>query len=306
MNSLPFGRYEVLKKLSVGGATEVWHARLPGRDGEASRELVLKLLLPHLGEEPPLVEAFKREALIAGNMNHPNIARIYEFGQVGSNHYIAREFIAGGTAGDVLRRSRSRSAPVPPALALRVMSLACEGLHHVHTLTDPLGRDLKLVHLDVHLDTLLLGFDGAVKWIGFGRIPGALPEAVAHSYLMEGTLRMAPEQIRNKAVDHRTDVFALGRMLYELLTGERPFKRDSQLDMLKAILGVELRPPSTVAHLPSGLDPIVVKAMAREPADRYSSARELQQELERFMAEQRWEATAEQLGQWVAGLLPQR
>ena len=303
MNSQPFGRYELLKKLAVGGTTTVWLARLPGSGGESARDLVLKLLLPHLADEPQVVEAFKREALLAGHLTHPNIARIYEFGQVNDSHYIAREFVPGGTAGEVLRKGRPS---LSPALALRLMCAACEGLHYVHTRTDHLGRPLKVLHLDAHLDTLLIGLDGAVKWIGFGRNLSAGAAALPPAFLMSGVIRMAPEQLKDKPLDHRTDIFALGRMLYELLTGARPFKRDSQLETLRAILDLELEPPSVVANTPPGLDPIVMKAMAREPDGRYSSARELQQELERFMAEQRWEATAEQLGQLMAAARQRR
>jgi serine/threonine protein kinase len=300
MNHQSFGRYVLLRRMAVGGTTELWQARQPS-DSEAARYVSLKRLLPHLAHEPRMVEVFRREALIAGNFNHPNIARIYEFGQVNDSHYIAREFIPGATAGEALRRLLPGSTGFPPALALRLICLACEGLHYVHMRTDHLARPLRLAHLDAHLDTLLIGFKGEVKWIGFGRIAGAGIGQVPDGYMLASAVRMAPEQLRDRPVDHRTDIFALGSMLYELLTGVRPFKRDSQLATLKAIIDVELRPPSEVADTPGGLGAIVMKAMAGDPEERYSSARELQLELELFMAGQRWEATPEQLGQLVSG-----
>jgi eukaryotic-like serine/threonine-protein kinase len=305
MTPRPFGSYELLQRIAVSGISELWHAR-PREGRSRGREVLIQRLYPAVAEEPEQLALFQQGAKLSAHLHHPNIVRFYEFGEVQSSHYIAREFVHGGTLAMVLRQAQKTQTALSPALGLRIGASICEGLHHAHTRTDHLGHPLKLVHRELFPRHILLGFDGRVKLIGFG---GSL----ITDYLFEsrGGLShrafesMAPEQAGGEEQDPRTDVFCTGLVVYELLTGVRPFRRKDQLEAIRAVRECRISPPSEVARVPSVLDPVVMRALAREKEDRYPDAHEFQLALEGALLTCRWEVDAGHLATMVKKLFPQ-
>ncbi|WP_224245911.1 serine/threonine protein kinase [Hyalangium gracile] len=305
-NPQPFGKYQLLKKLATGGMAEVWLARQSGIEGFA-KSVVVKRILPHLAEDREFVEMFRNEALIAANFNHPNIAQVYEFGEANGTYYIAMEYIHGEDLGRVMRKAWSAGQWIARPLAIRIVASACEGLFYAHTRTDGNGKPLKVVHRDISPQNILISFDGSVKLVDFGIAKAADQVGLTKSGAIKGKFAyMAPEQAAGKPLDHRADIFAIGLVLYELLTGVRPLKRDSELATLQAALECAIQTPSEVADVPSELDPVVMSALAKAADDRYRDARQFQIALEETLVAQRWVASSVQISELMETLFADR
>ncbi|WP_224369231.1 serine/threonine-protein kinase [Hyalangium versicolor] len=305
-NPQPFGKYQLLKKLATGGMAEVWLARQSGIEGFA-KSVVVKRILPHLAEDREFVEMFRNEALIAANFNHPNIAQVYEFGEANGTYYIAMEFIHGEDLGRVMRKAWSAGQWIARPLAIRIVASACEGLFYAHSRTDGSGKPLKVVHRDISPQNILISFDGSVKLVDFGIAKAADQVGLTKSGAIKGKFAyMAPEQAAGKALDHRADIFAIGLVLYELLTGVRPLKRDSELATLQAALECSIQTPSEVADVPPELDPVVMSALAKAADDRYRDARQFQIALEETLVAQRWVASSVQISELMETLFADR
>ncbi|HEY0095379.1 MAG TPA: serine/threonine-protein kinase [Archangium sp.] len=287
-----FGRYELLRKLATGGMGQVFLARQKGPVG-FQKLLVVKRLLPHLSEDPEFIHMFLDEARIAGLLNHPNIAQIYDLGDVDGVLYIAMEYVHGEAVSQVNVHARQRKGGLPLGLKCRIIADAAAGLGHAHQARSPSGRKLGLIHRDVSPQNVLVGFNGNVKLIDFGvaKAAGKLSQTVV------GTIKgkhayMSPEQARGEELDARSDVYGLGTVFYELLTNQRLFKRDSDIATLKAVVGARVPPPSEVVPgAPKSLDALVMKALARKREERYQSAGEMQLAIEDFLLAERLPGT---------------
>jgi serine/threonine protein kinase len=305
-NPQPFGKYQLLKKLATGGMAEVWLARQAGIEGFA-KNLVVKRILPHLAEDREFVEMFRNEALIAANFNHPNIAQVYEFGEANGTYYITMEFIHGEDLGRVMRKAWTAGQWIARPLAIRIVASACEGLYYAHTRMDANGQPLKVVHRDISPQNILISFDGSVKLVDFGIAKAADQVGLTKSGAIKGKFAyMAPEQAAGKPLDHRADIFAIGLVLYELLTGVRPLKRDSELGTLQAALECAIQTPSEVADVPSELDAVVMNALYKTADDRYRDARKFQIALEETLVAQRWVASSVQISELMETLFSDR
>jgi serine/threonine-protein kinase len=279
-----FGRYELLRKIATGGMGQVYLARQKGPVG-FQKLLVVKRLLPHLSEDEEFIQMFLDEARIAALLNHPNIAQIYEMGDVDGVLYIAMEYVNGESVSLVNSRANIRRGSLPLALKCRIIADAAAGLDHAHQARTPSGRRLGLIHRDVSPHNVLVGFNGNVKLIDFGvaKAAGKL------SHTAVGTIKgkhayMSPEQARGEELDARSDVYGLGIVFYELLTSHRLFKRESDVATLKAVVSARVPPPSeVVTTLPKNLDALVLKALARKREDRFQSAGDFQLALEDFL-----------------------
>ncbi len=301
-----FGKYQLLKKLATGGMAEVWLARQTGIEG-FNRTVVLKRILPHLAEDPEFVQMFLNEARIAAKFNHPNIAQIYDLGETGGTYYIAMEFIHGEDLGRVMRKAWSTGQWIAQPLAIRIVAACCEGLYYAHAKTDEQGRPLKVVHRDISPQNILISFDGSVKLVDFGIAKAADLPSLTKSGAIKGKFAyMAPEQAAGKVLDHRSDIFAIGLVLYELLTGVRPLKRDSEIGTLQAALECAIEPPSVVAEVPSDLDGVVMRSLAKSADDRYRDARLFQMALEEFLVGQRMVASSVQISELMHTLFADR
>ncbi len=306
MNPQSFGKYQLLKKLATGGMAEVWLARQTGIEG-FHKNLVVKRILPHLAEDREFVEMFRNEALIAARFNHPNIAQVYEFGEANGTYYIAMEFIHGEDLGRVMRKAASTGQWVARPLAIRIVAAACEGLHYAHSRTDDAGRPLRVVHRDISPQNILISFDGSVKLVDFGIAKAADQASLTKSGAIKGKFAyMAPEQAAGKPLDGRADIFAIGLVLYELLTGVRPLKRDSELATLQAAMECAIAAPSQVADVPEEMDPVVMRAIAKNSDDRYRDARQFQMALEEILVGQRWVAGSVQISELMETLFAER
>ncbi|MBL8950505.1 MAG: serine/threonine protein kinase [Myxococcaceae bacterium] len=300
-----FGRYTLIETLAKGGMAEVHLAREAG--GE-QRLVALKQILPHLGEDPEFLTMFLDEARIAARLHHPNVVEIYDLGQHDGALYIAMEFVHGEDLRRIERRCAELSRPFPPALACRIVREACKGLDYAHKRTDAQGRPLGIVHRDVSPQNLLVTFEGVTKVVDFGVAKAAGKAHITQSGLIKGKHPyMSPEQaLGQEELDCRTDVFALGIVLYEAVTGVRLFRRGSDLQTLRAVAECEVVPPSkVVAGLPSQLDDILLMALARDRDRRFQTAAELGSALESFAGSDP-EAGAIHVGRFVSELFAER
>ncbi|MFL5321955.1 MAG: serine/threonine protein kinase [Myxococcaceae bacterium] len=308
MNLQPFGKYQLIKKLATGGMAEVWLARQTGIEG-FKKEVVVKRILPHLADDPEFVQMFLNEAKIAARFSHPNIAQIFDFGLEPSTktYYIAMEFIRGEDLGRVMRKAWSTGQWIARPLAIRIVAACCEGLYYAHTQTDERGVPLRVVHRDISPQNILISFDGGVKLVDFGIAKASDVASMTKSGAIKGKFAyMSPEQASGKPLDHRSDIFAIGLVLYELLTGVRPLKRDSELATLQAALECAIEPPSAVADVPSELDEVVMHGLTKLADDRYRDARMFQMALEEFLVAQRWVASSVQISELMETLFADR
>ncbi|NNB84532.1 protein kinase domain-containing protein [Corallococcus exiguus] len=282
-----YGSYQLLKRLATGGMAQIYLARRPGSDAP-DKLLVLKRILPHLSENDEFVRMFLDEARIAARLAHPNVVQIYDLGAEGDTFFIAMEYIHGVDARRLWKRSETAGRPLPVPLVCRILLEACAGLDYAHKKTDAAGRPLGIVHRDVSPQNILVTFDGGVKVVDFGIAKAADQATVTRSGVLKGKYSyMSPEQAAGQRVDRRSDVFALGVVLHELLTGGRLFKRHSDMLTLSAVAECNVPAPSQVApRVPAELDVIVLKALAKEPDARFQHAQELQRALEGWLASQ--------------------
>jgi eukaryotic-like serine/threonine-protein kinase len=290
------GRYQVVGRIATGGMAEVYlavHGELAG----FRTPVVIKKVLPHLACNPEFIDMFLDEARIASLLDHPNVVRIYEVGRSDSEYFLAMELVQGKPLQALLRRAQeTRAAVLEPRLAAFIVAQAASGLHHAHNLTDPLGNTLGLVHRDVSPQNVLLSFEGSVKVIDFGvaRALGRITETQTGG--MKGKFGyMSPEQARGEDLDLRADIFALGVVLWESVTGRRLFQRDNDLATMRALIYDPIPKPSTVLAVAEGLESIIMRALTREPAHRFQTARDLANALERFIV-QSGGASASDLG----------
>ncbi len=301
-----FGKYQLVKKLATGGMAEVWLARQTGIEG-FNRHIVVKRILAHLAEDPEFVAMFLQEARIASRFNHPNIAQIYDLGEQNGTYFIAMEFIHGEDLGRIMRRAWSTGQWVARPLAIRIVADAAAGLYFAHSRVDEQGRPLRIVHRDISPQNILVSFDGSVKLVDFGIAKAADQVSNTKSGAIKGKFAyMAPEQAGGKPLDSRTDIFALGLVLYELITGVRPLKRDSEIATLQAALECAIETPSAVAEVPTSLDDVVMRALAKDPEERYRDGRQFQMALEQYLVQEGTVATSVQVSELMETLFADR
>jgi hypothetical protein len=277
-------RFHVLRRLGVGGMAEVFAALRHEPDGR-QRPVVIKRPLPDLAAHPEFLAMFLDEARIASSLEHPNIVRVFEIVHQPDTCLIVMELVDGKSVSSLLARLEKSGQRLESRLAAHVVARAAEGLHYAHTRTDASGTPLKIVHRDVSPQNVLVSFSGEVKVIDFG-IAHALGRV---TQTRTGTRKgktgyMAPEQARAAAIDARVDVFALGILLWELSCGRRLFVRPDDFRTMNALLVDPIPRPSSVAAVPPQLEEITMRALARDPADRYQSADELRADLDAFAA----------------------
>lgn len=278
------GRYELCAELASGGMGRVYLARATGAGG-FDKLVALKCIHPELATEQRFVEMFLDEARIASRIVHPNVCSVFEFGEADGRYYLAMEYLEGESVSRLSRvLAKSARADDHDLLVAWIVAQAAEGLHAAHTLTDDAGHPLEVVHRDVSPQNLFVTFDGGVRVVDFGiaSARGRLQETTTGS--VKGKFAyMSPEQMRREKVDPRTDVWALGVVLWELLTQQRMHVADSEVDLILAVLNEPVRLPSTVRTLDPALEAIVMKALAKNREERTGSARELAQALQRWI-----------------------
>ena len=228
---------------------------------------------------------FLDEAKITVQLNHANIAQIYELNNLSNSYFIAMEYVSGKDLRAVFDRCRKRGEPAPIPLTCYAIAQCCEGLDYAHRAKDRQGRDMSIVHRDVSPQNALVSYDGEVKVIDFGIAKAAGKATKTQAGILKGKFGyMSPEQIRGLPLDGRSDIFAMGVCLYEMLTGERLFVGDSDFSVLEKVRKVEVLPPSHFNRkIPDQLEHIVMKSLAKDVDDRYQHATELGEDLRAFM-----------------------
>jgi class 3 adenylate cyclase/tetratricopeptide (TPR) repeat protein/tRNA A-37 threonylcarbamoyl transferase component Bud32 len=282
-----FGKYQLIEKIATGGMAEVYKAKSYGAAG-FEKLLVIKKILPHLSRNPEFVKMFINEAKIAVSLNHANVVQVYDLGVVDKDYYMAMEFIHGQDLMRIIKVGRKTRRFLPIPTGVYIITEAARGLDYAHTLTDPGGRPLNVVHQDVSPHNLLISYEGDVKLVDFGiaRIGEVQEEEAEGGGRMAGGkfAYMAPEQAQGLSVDARSDIFAAGIILYELITGQRLYAGKDRQEKMRMVRNAEVPPPRTVnPEIPARLEEILMKALARDPDDRYQHARDLQEDLLSFL-----------------------
>jgi serine/threonine-protein kinase len=286
---------------------EVYLARQRGLDG-FQKLLVIKTLLPHLCEDEEFITMFKDEARLTAQLIHPNICQVFEFDQVGGTYFLAMEYLRGEDLRRLCRACEAKSQPLRVALICRIVSDACAGLDFAHALRDEQGVPYGIVHRDISPQNILVSFEGGVKLIDFGVAKAAGRAQHTRTGALKGKYSyMSPEQVAGRNVDGRTDLFALGIVLHELLTGRRLFKADSDVQTLERVRVCNVPPPSSLnPQLPSGLDAIVLKALTRDPDARYQTGQELRLALEDWLIQGRMSASTAHLAEFLKVIYAER
>jgi serine/threonine protein kinase len=273
---VPFGSYLLLKRIAVGGMSEVYLAR-PAEGAAPLQEVVIKRLLPSVLDDPRSRKTFQMEANLHTAARHPNVVEMYESGEVEGEPYLAMEYVPGVDAFRLMRRTQSETTRIPPNVGIYIARELCKALACVHALVDEDANPLGIVHRDVTPSNIYLSEAGEVKLGDFGiaRSFAEKPRAQGTHVLKGKYGYLAPEQVSGEPFDHRADLFSLAVVLSEMMIGQALFPGAGQLAVLLAIRDCRIDPlRASMSVLPKGLFPVLEKALAKSPDDRFSSASE--------------------------------
>ncbi|MBN1605199.1 MAG: serine/threonine protein kinase [Polyangiaceae bacterium] len=299
------GRYEFLLPIAQGGMAAVWAARLKGSRG-FSKLVAVKTMLPGFSDEPQFEQMFLDEARIASRIRHPHVVEIYDLGEQDDMLYLVMEWVDGHPL-SALRAAAAKSGGVPLPVGVKIVADACAGLHAAHELRDELGEPLGLVHRDMSPQNLLISYGGDVKIGDFGvaKAAGRTSENTAAGHVKGKPPYMSPEQALGLRVDRRSDVFALGIVLYQVTAGQHPLRGETDVATLQNIIsGPEIMPPrERVPGYPKALEAVVLKALARDPEKRFQTARDMELALEDAYGPSLPRVRTEEVGQVITALL---
>jgi serine/threonine protein kinase len=291
------GNYEIVSKIASGGMGEVFLAWQHG-PRTFRRHVVLKKLHARFTDDPRIVDMFLNEAQLAAGLSHPNIVPIHELFQDQDGSYLlAMEYICGPTLLAVLRdRSRRRGVGLPYGSLVRVGGAICDALHHAYASPGPDGEPRRIIHRDISPSNVMVRYDGEVKLLDFGLAKVTGIEAASDETLTGKLGYMSPEQLCGETLDHQTDVFSLGVVLWEMATGKRLFRRDSDAQMIHAILRAPLPRPSTVVStMNPELEEVIMQTLMRDRRQRYLDAAAVARDLRAIAADHAWPRRREDL-----------
>ncbi|MCA1732382.1 MAG: protein kinase, partial [Acidobacteria bacterium] len=273
-----FGQFVLRERIATGGMAEIWLAQMQGVEG-FEKLVAIKRILPHLAADQEFVGMFIDEAKIAARLNHPNIIHIYDLGKAADTYYIAMELVDGHDLKSILRRASERGHPMEPSLAIFVASRVAAALDYAHR------KEPGLVHRDVSPQNVLISWDGDIKLCDFGIAKATSKVSHTQSGALKGKLQyMSPEQASGSSLDGRSDVFSLGVVLYEMLTGRKLFRGESEISVIEQVRDAKVVAPSLANdEVSPEIDRIVLKALAREPEKRYATAAEMGRDLEQVL-----------------------
>jgi tetratricopeptide (TPR) repeat protein/tRNA A-37 threonylcarbamoyl transferase component Bud32 len=297
-----FGKYLLLAKIASGGMAELFQGKIVSVKG-FEKQVAIKKLLPHLTQDTNLVNMFINEAKLAALLTHQNIVQIYDLGSIEGTYFIAMEYLHGKDLRAISNKARKRTAPLPVEFALYVMSRICAGLDYAHKLRDFQGNHLNIIHRDISPQNVIVTYEGEVKIVDFGIAKAATHGSETKVGIIKGKLAyMSPEQAAGKAVDHRSDIFSAGILLYELLTQRRMFE-GAEMEVLERVRKAEFVHAETlVPALAPRIFAILERALAKDPDMRYQSCAEMLTDLEESFSEFSVRPGAELLGHYMKGL----
>jgi serine/threonine-protein kinase len=300
-----FAGYDVLGRLALGGMAEILLARHANTDGE-HRFLVLKRILPHFEQDSDFVQMFLDEAKIGMQLKHPNICQFHQFGADEGSHFIVMEWINGMPLGRLIRKAR-KSGGVGLPIALRIGIEVARALHYAHIANDEHGEPFNIIHRDVSPHNIMIAYNGAVKLLDFGIAKADHRAHKTQAGVVKGKFAyMAPEQCTAGQADHRLDIFALGVCIFETITGRSLYRRKTEAATMRAVIMDPV--PSLKDQLPDvpdDLDRILQKALAKEASDRFESAAEFANELERFAKENDMLGKQREVADFVKKVFPE-
>jgi serine/threonine protein kinase/TolA-binding protein len=278
-----FGKYLLLDKIATGGMAELYEAKITGIQG-FEKLIAIKRILPHLASEEELVTSFIDEAKLAALLHHQNIVQIYDFGRIEDSYYIAMEYLLGKDLRMVIRKASLKGEPLRLESTLLVVSRICAALEYSHGLKDFQGKPLNIIHRDISPANVLITYDGNVKIVDFGIAKAATQSHLTQSGMIKGKVAyMSPEQAAGETIDHRSDIFSTGIILYELATGVPMFQGDT-LQVLNLVRNAKFTPAEQVKpELPAKFHEILDRALAKEREARYQSAGDMLADIEELM-----------------------
>jgi len=297
-----FGKYLLLAKIASGGMAELFQGKIVSVKG-FEKPVAIKKLLPHLTQDSSLVNMFVNEAKLAALLTHQNIVQIYDLGSIEGTYFIAMEYLHGKDLRAMINKARQRAVPVPLEFALYIVSRICAGLDYAHQLKDLQGSPLNIIHRDISPQNIIVTYEGEVKIVDFGIAKAATHSSETKVGIIKGKLAyMSPEQAAGKSIDHRSDVFSTGTLLYELVTQRRMFE-GPDLEVLDRVRKGEFVAAEVVAPtLPPRIIAILQRALAHDPERRYQSCAEMLTDLEEGFSDFSVRPGAEILGHYMKGL----
>lgn len=300
-------RYKVVNRIAQGGMGAIYEVRQLGAEG-FEKTMALKIILEEFCTDPEFVEMFIGEAKLVADLIHENIVQVYQLGKVKGFYYIAMEYIHGINLNEFVQRHHEQGRELDLELAVFIVSRVCRGLEYAHSKADHHGKKLGVVHRDVSPANVLMNFEGVVKLTDFGiaKAQGFLRNQEGE--VLMGKIRyMSPEQAEYKQTDGRSDIFSLGVVAYELLTGTCLFEAEDTETTLQNVSVKEVPPIREVnAAVPADVERILAKALDRDLTKRYQTAGEMSFDLEYYMYHDRYGPTNQALRKYLLDLFPDR
>ncbi|HJL35362.1 MAG TPA: protein kinase, partial [Polyangiaceae bacterium LLY-WYZ-15_(1-7)] len=292
--------YEIVARLKAGGMAALYLGRR-ARAGGFAKTVAIKIVHEHLAENEEFISMFLDEARITARIEHPNVVHVHDLGEADGKYFLVMEYVPGCALSQLMRAIGKQRRRLSPVAATWIAMQTAAGLHAAHETTDDEGRPLGLVHRDVSPKNILLAYKGYVKLIDFGIAKAAGRATHTAAGLLKGTFRyMSPEQARGRALDARSDVFALGVVLWEMLTSRRLFDAENDLALLDQVRDPQIVPPGQlVGGIPPALDAVVMRALSKDPAARPETADAFRMELAQAVPGA-LATTARQIGELVS------
>ncbi len=297
----PFGKYLLLRKIGAGGMAEVFKAKMSGECG-FEKLVAIKRILPHLSDNPDFLSMFMEEARLAALLSHPNIVQVFDFGNVEGTYFLCMEYLLGSNLKTILHKTGG-GRPLPLQFALHIASRICSGLEYAHNLKDISGAPLRIIHCDINPQNILITQLGETKILDFGIARITAGGASGKNTILQGKIRyMSPEQACCEVVDRRSDIFSIGVLLYEMVTGKQAFPGEIK-EAFKRVRRGEFLPPERLApDLPEEFCKILHVAMAKDPDGRFQTCAEMYAELDRCMTAHFGKQSAEDLARHIRKL----
>lgn len=296
------GKYLLLDKIATGGMAELYRAKIIGVQG-FEKLIAIKKILPHLAGEEELVKSFIDEAKLAALLQNQNIVQIYDFGNLDGSYFIAMEYLLGKDLRSIVNKSKEKGMPLSLENSLHVISRVCAGLDYAHNLKDYQGKPLNIIHRDISPQNIFVTYEGDVKIVDFGIARAATQSTLTQVGMIKGKVAyMSPEQAKGEHIDHRSDIFATGIVLYELATHKRMFQGET-LKILSLVRNAEYESPESAARdLPAKLLGILHKALEKDSGQRYQSCGEMLADLEECVYQLSMRPTARGLSEYMKTL----
>ncbi len=297
-----FGKYWLTDRIAVGGMAELYRGKISGDEG-FEKAVAVKKILPHLAAEQDAVNYFIDEARLAALLQHPNIAQIYDFGRLEESYFIAMEYLFGKDLKTVLATAEARNMPLSLENALHIASRISSGLDYAHNMKDLQGNLLNIIHRDVSPQNIFITYDGQVKIIDFGIAKAASRITSTRSGVIKGKVAyMSPEQAEGREVDHRADIFSVGILIYEMVTGRFMYEGDAMEILSRAREAQYVRPERIVRDLPECVVLMLDMALARDTRTRYASCGEMLSDLEDCIYHLNFRPSDQKLAQYMKSL----